>query len=81
LIMTVNPGFGGQELIPECLKKVEELSKMRANAGFKFRISVDGGINEQTAVTVKNAGADTLVIGSAFFNCSDKKSLVERLQS
>jgi ribulose-phosphate 3-epimerase len=44
--MTVNPGFGGQELIPECLKKVEKLAKIRESAGYKFRISVDGGIVE-----------------------------------
>jgi ribulose-phosphate 3-epimerase len=80
LIMTVNPGFGGQELIPECLEKVEKLSKMREKMGLNFRISVDGGINEHTAETAKKAGADTLVMGSAFFKNSDRKSLVERLQ-
>jgi len=80
LIMTVNPGFGGQELIPECLKKVEKLAKMREKGGYKFRISVDGGINEKTAQKAKNAGADTLVMGSAFFGSSDKKGLVQRLQ-
>jgi len=81
LIMTVNPGFGGQELIPECLLKVEKLSKMRDERGLGFRISVDGGINEITAVQAKKSGADVLVIGSAYFNCSDKQSLVKRLQS
>ncbi len=80
LIMTVNPGFGGQELIPECLKKVEKLAKMREEAGYKFRISVDGGINEKTAQNAIKAGADTLVMGSAFFGNNDKKDLVGRLQ-
>jgi ribulose-phosphate 3-epimerase len=80
LIMTVNPGFGGQALIPECLEKVEKLAKIRDKAGVNFRISVDGGINEQTAEKAIKAGADTLVMGSAFFKNSDKKSLVERLQ-
>jgi ribulose-phosphate 3-epimerase len=80
LIMTVNPGFGGQALIPECLEKVEKLAKTRDKTGLNFRISVDGGINEQTAEKAVKAGADTLVIGSAFFRNSDKKSLVERLQ-
>jgi len=80
LIMTVNPGFGGQTLIPESMKKVEKLAKMRDTAGYEFRISVDGGINEQTAEEAKRAGADTLVMGSAFFGNSDKKNLVERLQ-
>ena len=81
LIMTVNPGFGRQTLIPECLEKVEKLVKMREAGGFNFRISVDGGINEQTAENVKKAGADVLVVGSAFFDHPDKKSLINRLQS
>jgi ribulose-phosphate 3-epimerase len=81
LIMTVNPGFGGQELIPECLEKVKKLAKMREEAGLNFRISVDGGINEDTGNKAKDAGADVLVIGSAFFQSSDKNSLVERLHS
>jgi ribulose-phosphate 3-epimerase len=80
LIMTVNPGFGGQVLIPECLEKVEKLAKIREKAGLGFRISVDGGINEQTAETAKKAGADTLVIGSAFFAHPHKSSLIERLE-
>jgi len=81
LIMTVNPGFGGQKLIPECLEKVEKLAKIRKSAGLNFRISVDGGINEQTAEKAKKAGADVLVMGSAFFGDSDKKALVNRLQN
>jgi len=80
LIMTVNPGFGGQELIPECLEKVKKLAKMREEAGLEFRISVDGGINETTATQAKKAGADVLVIGSAFFKSPDKRGLVDRLQ-
>ena len=78
--MTVNPGFGGQLLIPECLKKVEKLAKMRETAGITFRISVDGGINEQTARDAINAGADTLVMGSAFFGSTDKKAMIANLQ-
>jgi len=80
LIMTVNPGFGGQALIPECLKKVEKLAKMREQAKLNFRISVDGGINEETAKDAVNAGADTLVMGSAFFGCSDKRGMIENIQ-
>jgi len=80
LVMTVNPGFGGQLLIPECLEKVKKLAKMRESSGFDFRISVDGGINEDTAKKAKEAGADTLVIGSAFFGNSDKRGFVKRLQ-
>jgi len=81
LIMTVNPGFGGQKLIPECLKKVEKLAKMREQAGLNFRISVDGGINEQTAKDAVNSGADTLVMGSAFFGNTDQKGLIARIQN
>jgi len=81
LIMTVNPGYGGQLLIPECLEKVEKLVKIREEAGLNFRISVDGGINEQTALNAKKAGADVLVIGSAFFAHPDKSNLVKNLQN
>jgi len=80
LVMTVNPGFGGQQLIPQCLEKVEKLAKMREKAGLNFRISVDGGINEQTAQKAKKSGADTLVIGSAFFAAQDKREFVSRLE-
>jgi ribulose-phosphate 3-epimerase len=80
LVMTVNPGFGGQQLIPQCLEKAEKLAKMREKAGLDFRISVDGGINEQTAEKAKKSGADTLVIGSAFFAVQDKRAFVSRLQ-
>jgi len=80
LIMTVNPGYGGQELLPDCLIKVEELVKKRAQAGLNFKISVDGGINEHNAEKAKQAGADILVIGSAFFAHQDKSSLIRQLQ-
>jgi ribulose-phosphate 3-epimerase len=80
LIMTVNPGFGGQKLIPECLEKVKKLAKMREEAGLEFLISVDGGIDEKTAVEAKNAGSDILVIGTAFFTSYDKPGLISRLQ-
>lgn len=81
LIMTVPPGYGGQELIPDCLEKVKYLAQMRAQKGLNFRISVDGGINEHTAGMAKEAGADVLVVGSAFFKSSDKKGLVARLEA
>jgi ribulose-phosphate 3-epimerase len=79
LIMTVNPGFSGQKLIPQCLKKVEKLAKMRKEAGLNFKISVDGGITEENAKEIKAAGADVLVVGSAFFKTADKKGFVSRL--
>jgi ribulose-phosphate 3-epimerase len=81
LVMTVNPGFGGQKLIPSCLKKVERLAKIREERGLSFLISVDGGINEETAASAWDAGADILVAGSAFFAETDKSALVRRLKS
>ena len=70
LIMTVNPGFGGQSLIPECLDKVSELVKYRAEKNLSFLISVDGGVNEKTADSVIKSGVDVAVSGSAFFSDS-----------
>jgi ribulose-phosphate 3-epimerase len=80
LIMTVNPGFGGQKIIPECLEKVKKLAKMREEARLEFLISVDGGIDESTAMKAKKAGSDVLVMGTAFFSSYDKPGLINRLQ-
>jgi len=71
LVMTVNPGFGGQSLIPSCLAKVRRLAEIRAQRGLKFLISVDGGVNRSTFDAVARAGADVLVMGSAFFSAPD----------
>jgi ribulose-phosphate 3-epimerase len=81
LVMTVNPGFGGQKLIPETLEKVTKLVKMREEKGLNFQISVDGGIDETTAADAKKAGSDILVMGSAFFSNPDKRGLISRLQN
>jgi len=67
LVMTVNPGFGGQDLIPECLQKVSRLDAIREEEGYDFLIEVDGGINRSTAQSARDAGSDVLVSGSAFF--------------
>ena len=67
LVMTVNPGFGGQQLIESCVKKVAELNTIRLSQGFRYILSVDGGVNEKTVESVIAAGADVLVSGSAFF--------------
>jgi ribulose-phosphate 3-epimerase len=77
LVMTVNPGFGGQELIPSCLDKVRRLSSMREERGLSFRISVDGGVNRSTLPGVLAAGADTIVLGSAFFGSSGPAAEIE----
>ena len=68
LIMTVEPGFGGQKLIPQCLEKVRELAKIRSELGLSYKISVDGGVNAQTLDSVLQSGVDVVVSGSAFFN-------------
>ena len=70
LIMTVEPGFGGQKLIPECLQKVRELAALRSELGLNYKISVDGGVNAQTLDSVLQSGVDIVVSGSAFFNGS-----------
>jgi len=75
LVMTVNPGFGGQRLIPSCIRKVEEMDAFRKEHGLSFLIAVDGGVNERNASDVVAAGADVLVMGSAFFGAEDKKTL------
>jgi ribulose-phosphate 3-epimerase len=71
LIMTVNPGFGGQEMIPECVEKVRYLADVRRAKGYRYRLAVDGGINEDTVAQVHRAGADVIVAGSAFFGADD----------
>jgi ribulose-phosphate 3-epimerase len=79
LVMTVNPGFGGQTLIPACLDKVRLLKKLREEGGYGYRIAVDGGVNTETAPVLRDAGVDVLVAGSAFFRAQDKKALVRAL--
>lgn len=68
LVMTVNPGFGGQAFLPEMLRKVQALAECRAANGLRFEIGVDGGINADTAALAVKAGADVLIAGSAVFH-------------
>ena len=74
LVMTVNPGWGGQKLIPSCVEKVAQLKKYREEHGLNYKISVDGGVNNETLGSVIDAGADIVVSGSCFFNGSLKWS-------
>ena len=67
LVMTVNPGFGGQSFIPRCVEKVRHLAALRQEMGLSFRIEVDGGVAVDTVEQVVRAGADLLVAGSAIF--------------
>ena len=71
LVSTVNPGFAGQELIPEALGKAARLKKLLADEGYRAEVQVDGGINKSTAPAAVRAGATILVAGSAVFNKSE----------
>jgi len=67
LVMSVNPGFGGQKFLPLALDKIEHLAELREEMGLNFRIEVDGGVAHDTVAKVVEAGADMLVAGSAIF--------------
>jgi len=67
LVMTVNPGWGGQKLIPYTVEKVRKLADIKRKEGFDYKISVDGGINSSTLPSVIDAGTDIVVSGSSFF--------------
>ena len=78
VVMTVNPGFGGQKFIPATLEKIRRLRAM--SAGRSIRIEVDGGINAETAAAAVAAGADVLVAGSAIFGAPDYARAIEALR-
>jgi len=80
LVMSVNPGFGGQSYIPESSAKVRRLDELRQENGWKYQISVDGGVNSGTMVEVAKAGADILVTGSAFFGAKDPAGFVRQMK-
>lgn len=77
LIMSVNPGFGGQKFIPQSVNKVRELSRIREEKNLKFLIEVDGGVNGDNAHLLREAGADILVAGSYIFKSDDRKKAIE----
>lgn len=80
LVMSVNPGFGGQKFIPRAVEKIRTLRAMIDASGSKALIEVDGGINAQTAPRVIEAGADVLVAGSAVFNEKDYRAAIAALR-
>lgn len=81
LLMTVNPGFGGQQFIPAMLDKIARLSRMLAERGRSdVHLEVDGGINEETAPLVVQAGAGVLVAGNAVFGMPDRAAAMERIR-
>ena len=81
LIMSVNPGFGGQKFIPQALQKIEELKSMISARNPNVLIEVDGGINEKTIRSVSKAGADVFVAGSAIFGSSDYGEAISKFRS
>ncbi|HEX3889911.1 MAG TPA: ribulose-phosphate 3-epimerase [Verrucomicrobiae bacterium] len=80
LVMTVNPGFGGQEFIHECLPKIQQAEAWRREKKLPYRISVDGGINDQTAAECARVGADTFVAGTSLFGARSLKVAINRMR-
>lgn len=80
LIMSVNPGFGGQKFIPYAVDKVKQLKKMITEKQLSVSIEVDGGVNQDNAFLLKNAGADILVAGSSVFGKSDRAKAIHALR-
>ena len=80
LVMTVNPGFGGQAFIPETLDKVRQLADLRQKQGYSYLIEVDGGVNDKTAADCLAEGADILVAGSYVFGHSNPAQAIQTLK-
>lgn len=80
LIMSVNPGFGGQKFIPNAVNRIQEVVELRAKYHADFLIEVDGGVTMDQASTLKNAGADVLVAGSFVFNSSNPTNTIKELK-
>lgn len=76
LIMSVNPGFGGQKFIPRVLDKIRRLDEIRKASGYDFVIEVDGGVNLQNCEELKSVGTDILVAGSAVFKAESRKEAI-----
>lgn len=81
LIMTVEPGFGGQAFMPDMMPKIAEIRAECERRGLTIDIQVDGGINATTAPIAAAAGADVAVVGSAFFNAADPKALADAIHA
>lgn len=81
LVMTVNPGYGGQSFMPSTLDKIRRLREIISQRGLSVDIQVDGGINLQTIHSVTEAGANVIVTGSAFFKAPDQMQYVSQLKS
>jgi ribulose-phosphate 3-epimerase len=81
LVMTVNPGFGGQSFIHECLPKIQQADEWRREKSLRYRLEVDGGINNQTAGECARVGADTFVAGTSLFRQRNMKAAVKKMRA
>lgn len=81
LVMSVYAGFGGQKFMPEVLDKVRAAAQIRKERGLDFEIAIDGGINESTAKLAREAGADILIAGTAFFHSVDSEAFARSLRA
>lgn len=81
LVMSVNPGFGGQAFIPHALQRVKELKELRLQTGSNALIEVDGGINLHTGAQMIEAGADILVAGSAIFSAPNPSQMIQEMKN
>jgi len=79
LVMTVEPGFGGQAFMDEMLPKIAQLDAWRRERNLSFRLEVDGGIDLATAPKCRAAGADTFVVGTAFFKAPDQAAFARAI--
>lgn len=81
LLMSVNPGFGGQSFIPSVLDKLREVRKRIDESGYDIRLEIDGGVKVDNIREIKEAGADTFVAGSAIFGKGDYKKIIDEMRS
>ncbi len=81
LVMSVNPGFGGQKFIPSAIGKIRQLHSMRMQMNPSMVIAVDGGVTEENAQSVVSAGADALIAGTAFFKAADPAATAARIKA
>ncbi len=81
LLMSVNPGFGGQKFIPGTLDKLREARALIDASGREIRLEIDGGVNVQNIRAIAEAGADTFVAGSAIFNQADYKAVIDAMRA
>jgi ribulose-phosphate 3-epimerase len=79
LVMSVNPGYGGQAFIPNSLNKVRELAQLRSDLGYRFSIEIDGGVGPENIAEVARAGVDWAVAGSSVFRTPDPVAAVRSM--